>query len=95
MTPDEVHEVAFGMTGINDYTGTPQNPQDASRIPGGSSSGSAAAVGLKLADAALGTPMRRQGCDVFFSEPDPAGANREQAGDALDDGGASCSVASH
>ena len=50
-----MHELAFGMTGINDYTGTPQNPQDASRIPGGSSSGSAAAVGLKLADAALGT----------------------------------------
>ncbi|WP_434109830.1 amidase [Paraburkholderia caffeinilytica] len=50
-----MHELAFGMTGINDYTGTPRNPQDASRIPGGSSSGSAAAVGLKLADAALGT----------------------------------------
>jgi amidase len=50
-----MHELAFGMTGINDYTGTPQNPQDTSRIPGGSSSGSAAAVGLKLADAALGT----------------------------------------
>ncbi|CAE6756625.1 amidase [Paraburkholderia haematera] len=50
-----MHELAFGMTGINDYTGTPENPQDASRIPGGSSSGSAAAVGLKLADAALGT----------------------------------------
>ncbi|MFL9906602.1 amidase [Paraburkholderia sp. RL17-337-BIB-A] len=50
-----MHELAFGMTGINDYTGTPQNPQDALRIPGGSSSGSAAAVGLKLADAALGT----------------------------------------
>jgi amidase len=50
-----MHELAFGMTGINDYTGTPRNPQDAARIPGGSSSGSAAAVGLKLADAALGT----------------------------------------
>ncbi len=50
-----MHELAFGMTGINDYTGTPHNPQDATRIPGGSSSGSAAAVGLKLADAALGT----------------------------------------
>jgi amidase len=50
-----MHELAFGMTGINDYTGTPQNPQDAARIPGGSSSGSAAAVGLRLADAALGT----------------------------------------
>jgi len=50
-----MHELAFGMTGINDYTGTPVNPQDASRIPGGSSSGSASAVGLGLADAALGT----------------------------------------
>jgi len=50
-----MHELAFGMTGINDYTGTPVNPQDATRIPGGSSSGSASAVGLGLADAALGT----------------------------------------
>ncbi|MFT4069416.1 amidase [Paraburkholderia sp.] len=50
-----MHELAFGMTGINDYTGTPVNPQDATRIPGGSSSGSAAAVGLGLAHAALGT----------------------------------------
>lgn len=50
-----MHELAFGMTGINDYTGTPVNPQDAAYIPGGSSSGSASAVGLKLVDAALGT----------------------------------------
>ena len=50
-----MHELAFGMTGINDFTGTPQNPQDATRIPGGSSSGSASAVGLGLIDAALGT----------------------------------------
>ncbi|PXW27528.1 amidase [Paraburkholderia caballeronis] len=50
-----MHELAFGMTGINDYTGTPENPQDETRIPGGSSSGSAAAVGLHLTCAALGT----------------------------------------
>lgn len=50
-----MHELAFGMTGINDFTGTPQNPQDATRIPGGSSSGSASAVGFGLVDAALGT----------------------------------------
>ena len=50
-----MHELAFGMTGINDHTGTPVNPQDAARIPGGSSSGSASAVGLGLVDAALGT----------------------------------------
>jgi len=50
-----MHELAFGMTGINDFCGTPRNPQDAARIPGGSSSGSASAVGLRLVDAALGT----------------------------------------
>jgi amidase len=50
-----MHELAFGMTGINEYTGTPENPQDETRIPGGSSSGSAAAVGLSLSTAALGT----------------------------------------
>ncbi|MGF6767719.1 amidase [Paraburkholderia sp. GAS199] len=50
-----MHELAFGMTGINDFTGTPLNPQDPTRIPGGSSSGSASAVGLGLVDAALGT----------------------------------------
>ncbi|BAO88732.1 amidase [Caballeronia cordobensis] len=50
-----MHELAFGMTGINDFTGTPENPQDVTRIPGGSSSGSASAVGLAPVDAALGT----------------------------------------
>ncbi|WP_176040360.1 amidase [Burkholderia stabilis] len=50
-----MHELAFGMTGINEYTGTPVNPQDASRIPGGSSSGSASLVGLGAVDTALGT----------------------------------------
>ncbi|SMG56231.1 amidase [Paraburkholderia susongensis] len=50
-----MHELAYGMTGINDYTGTPTNPQAAERVPGGSSSGSAALVGAGLADAALGT----------------------------------------
>ncbi|WP_153101110.1 amidase [Paraburkholderia hayleyella] len=50
-----MHELAFGMTGINDFYGTPPNPQDVTRIPGGSSSGSASAVGQKLVDAALGT----------------------------------------
>ncbi|WP_250479199.1 MULTISPECIES: amidase [unclassified Caballeronia] len=50
-----MHELAFGMTGLNDFSGTPVNPQDPARIPGGSSSGSASAVGLGLVDAALGT----------------------------------------
>lgn len=39
-----LHELAFGMTGINAWAGTPENPRYPTLIPGGSSSGSAAAV---------------------------------------------------
>lgn len=49
------HELAFGVTGINDWSGTPVNPQAPDRVPGGSSSGSAAAVAAGLADIAIGT----------------------------------------
>ncbi|CAN5305184.1 amidase [soil metagenome] len=50
-------EFAIGLAGCNDYFGTPVNPitADGKRIPGGSSSGSAVAVALGLADVALGT----------------------------------------
>src|SRR2546430_11064162 len=50
-----LHELAFGASGINDTFGTPVNPLDPSRIPGGSSSGSAVAVGGDEADLAFGT----------------------------------------
>ncbi|WP_028696411.1 amidase [Pseudomonas cremoricolorata] len=50
-----LHELAFGTTGINHYTGTPRNPRYPERIPGGSSSGSAAAVAAGLVDFSLGT----------------------------------------
>jgi Asp-tRNA(Asn)/Glu-tRNA(Gln) amidotransferase A subunit family amidase len=50
-----LHELAFGVTGINRFEGTAANPLDRDRIPGGSSSGSAAAVGMGLADVALAT----------------------------------------
>jgi amidase len=50
-----LHELAFGTTGINHWTGTALNPRFPERIPGGSSSGSAAAVAAGLADFALGT----------------------------------------
>ncbi|KAB1202221.1 Amidase 1 [Morella rubra] len=41
--------------GINRHYGTPRNPCVPDRVPGGSSSGSAVAVGAKLVDFALGT----------------------------------------
>lgn len=50
-----LHELAFGTTGINHYAGTAPNPRYPGRIPGGSSSGSAAAVAAGLADFTLGT----------------------------------------
>jgi len=48
-------EFAFGLAGENAWGGTPPNPRARGRIPGGSSSGSAAAVALGEADLALGT----------------------------------------
>ncbi len=50
-----LHELACGGTGINPHFGTPVNPLDPTRIPGGSSSGSAVAVATGEADLALGT----------------------------------------
>jgi amidase len=48
-------ELAWSMFGMNAHFGTPINPAAPGRIPGGSSSGSAAAVAAGLADIALGT----------------------------------------
>lgn len=50
-----LHEFGFGVTGINRFEGTAPNPADPGLIPGGSSSGSASAVALGLADVAIGT----------------------------------------
>ena len=50
-----LHELAYGITGINAVFGTPVNPLDPRRMPGGSSSGSAAAVAAGEADIAYGT----------------------------------------
>ncbi len=50
-----MHELAYGVTGINRWTGTPVNPRAPGRVPGGSSSGSAVAVALELVDFAVGT----------------------------------------
>lgn len=50
-----MHELAFGTTGINRWAGTAPNPEFPDFVPGGSSSGSAAAVAAGMVDAAVGT----------------------------------------
>ncbi len=48
-------ELCWSAAGKNQWSGTPVNPLDARRLPGGSSSGSAVAVAVGEADVALGT----------------------------------------
>lgn len=48
-------ELAFSLDGRNAHYGTPSNPAARGRVPGGSSSGSAAAVAAGLCDFALGS----------------------------------------
>jgi len=50
-----LHEFCFGGTTQNAHWGACRNPWDTTRIPGGSSGGSAVAVAAGMAEAALGT----------------------------------------
>ncbi|CAN0891442.1 Translocon at the outer membrane of chloroplasts 64 [Linum grandiflorum] len=49
-----VDELAYSINGENKHYGTPTNPAAPTRVPGGSSSGSAVAVAAKLVDFSLG-----------------------------------------
>ena len=50
-----LHEFAAGVTSINPHYGPVRNPWDLTRISGGSSGGSAAAVAAGMAPASIGT----------------------------------------
>lgn len=63
-----LHEFAYGVTTVNPHYGPCRNPWDPSRIPGGSSGGSGAALGADACVLALGT-------DTGGSVRIPAGLN--------------------
>ncbi len=48
-------EFALGAIGANPHFGTPANPRDRGRVPGGSSSGAAVTVGDGMAEIAIGS----------------------------------------
>ena len=50
-----MHELAYGITSNNGAFGPARNPYGPDRIPGGSSGGSGAAVGARMAPVALGS----------------------------------------
>ncbi|MSO81298.1 MAG: hypothetical protein EXQ97_06730 [Alphaproteobacteria bacterium] len=50
-----LEELCYGLTGESPFYGTPHNSASPDHVPGGSSSGSAAAVGAGLVDFALGS----------------------------------------
>src|SRR3989454_9525134 len=53
-----MHEFAYGVTSNNPHFGPVRNPWDLTRIPGGSSGGSAAAVAAGLCFGSIGTDTR-------------------------------------
>ncbi|MCC6317466.1 MAG: amidase [Gemmatimonadaceae bacterium] len=53
-----LHELALGVTTVNEHFGPARNPWDSTRVSGGSSGGSAVAVAADLCPAAIGTDTR-------------------------------------
>jgi aspartyl-tRNA(Asn)/glutamyl-tRNA(Gln) amidotransferase subunit A len=76
-------EFAFSGLGINQHFGTPVNPLDPARVPGGSSSGAAVAVAVGIAPLAVGTdtsgsiriPATFTGCVGFRASHNRYGRN--------------------
>ena len=55
MGKSNLHELAFGATSNNRAFGAVHNPYDTSKIPGGSSGGTAAAIAARIVPVGLGT----------------------------------------
>jgi Asp-tRNA(Asn)/Glu-tRNA(Gln) amidotransferase A subunit family amidase len=55
MGKTNLHEIAFGLTSNNGHTGAVRNPYDRTKIAGGSSGGTAAALAAHIVPGGLGT----------------------------------------
>ena len=53
-----LHEIALGVTNVNEHFGPARNPWNTAHVSGGSSGGSAVAVAADLCPAAIGTDTR-------------------------------------
>jgi mandelamide amidase len=77
-----IHELSFGWTSNNQEFGAVHNPYDTSRIPGGSSGGTAAAIAARMAPIGIraGRIVRRL---WFSAEPEPLSESRGHTDHAL------------
>src|ERR1700735_3556555 len=67
-------ELCWSANGVNHWSGTPVNPRDPRRLPGGSSSGSAVAVATGEADVGFGTATGGAGAPPAAPSLDTVGA---------------------
>ena len=72
-----MHELAFGITNNNPTFGPARNPYNPDLIPGGSSGGTAAAIGAGILPAGLGTD---NGLPVGVCLEGPAGSEQDEVG---------------
>src|SRR4029453_9454093 len=55
---NNLHEIALGVTNVNEHFGPARNPRDPTRVSGGSSGGSAVAVAAGMGLASVGSDTR-------------------------------------